>query len=236
MDIQASARRNRKCWAALCVLATTLSSIAAVPPTTRPATRPAEAKEPPLELLLEVGGRSTPIKLDEPAEVQVNGRKVPVRLTAKPYRLFEIEGVRFKYPRHCSFEFNDDDPDATIWTLDGNDNVIMLMRYEQMPTQMVLRAVETAMVEQYKKNLKNRSEVSIRLADRDLKGRRLEIEFADQHLRQDWYAFSASRFSFVLMIQDFPKPDGNPSDETARAVALLKGSFQIKAPATRPKD
>ncbi|MHC4819103.1 MAG: hypothetical protein ACYTF8_13725, partial [Planctomycetota bacterium] len=67
-----------------------------------------EDKEPPQLFLLEVGGRNLPVQLGRPFDVEVDGKTVTMKLHVRPYRVFEAAGVRFRYPRHFTFEYEKD--------------------------------------------------------------------------------------------------------------------------------
>ena len=185
-----------------------------------------ELRPPPLTFVLEVAGTPIPVELDKAFEVNVNGKKVSMKLTAEPFRVFRAAGIHFKYPRDHAFAVDTDSPGVTTWSIDGSDNVITIIKYPKADKESILAEITTTLVQQFGAVNVKQSDVEITLPARRLKGKRLDITLATIQLRQDIYAFSSIQGTIVLVIQDCPNEDGSPSKETVRATKLLRDSFQ----------
>jgi hypothetical protein len=189
-----------------------------------------ESKEPPQIFTLEVEGKRIPVDLDVP--VDLPSKSVPVRvvLRSEPHRQFEAAGVRFRYPRAMGFEADFGDPPVRLWTLDGNDAVLILQHHEaERDPVAALSAVADAMADQYGKALRERVETRLTLGGRELKGTTLRVVLGASPIRQSLYSFKAGRGSIVIVLQDSPKEDGSPSEEFTRLLDMLKASFELPA-------
>jgi hypothetical protein len=193
--------------------------------------------EPPLEFTLEIDGKpvAVPIHLDKPFNPIVNGKKVSMTLSVKPHRLFRHSGVTFQYPQYYVFEADADEGDAPIWTFSGNDNVLILARYPKGDDADHLKSAVDSAVAQYGKPRVKQSDCTLTLDDRKLDGKRLDVRLAEVAIRQELYAFTADRYSFVLIVQDTPEENKQPTEETAAAIKMLEESFKIAKPAEPKK-
>jgi len=181
-----------------------------------------ESAEPHQLFLLEIGERTVPVVLGRPFEVEIDGKTVTMKLHVRPYRVFEAAGVRFRYPRHFTFEY-EKDAGVTQWTFEG-PNTVLTLAAGQDPAEW-LRATEQALLERY--GSPRRSDVELVLAKRRLKGSRLDIRLAGESIRQDLYAFRTDRGTCLLIIQDSLTDQGAPTADTKAAVTLLQQTFEI---------
>lgn len=211
----------------------------------KPKPEPDATEEPPLEFTLDVEGKTVQVRLDEPFQIDAGGKKVSLQLGVKPYRTFFQSGVRFRYPNYYEFEAEADSPEVIMWTLSGNDNALMLFKYPKGDSEATLKSSTDAAIEQYgKKNVKQ-AKCTIKLADQNLSGKRLDITIADATIRQDVYAFTTEGSSFILIVQDSPEDGKKMTEETRDAIKMLQETFefvgttgsQTKAPPKEaPKD
>jgi tetratricopeptide (TPR) repeat protein len=218
------------------------------PASTRPGQRSGAAKkpkkyaEPALEITLETGDGAYDVELDKPFEIGQASRKQKLLLSAKPDRLFRYGGVEFRYPRDFGFEADAEDPSITIWTLDGNDAVIILNLFPgRKDADEVLRQFIEQVSERYGRPNIRASDVSIRLDGADIAGRRLDVTLAAGQFRQEFYVFSGENDVYVLGLQDGLEDDGSPSQEFLKTTDLLKRTFRRteppeSAPTNTPAD
>jgi hypothetical protein len=189
-----------------------------------------ESSEPPLELILETGGKRLDVELNKPFEIAVDHTTLTARLLAKSYRVFDHAGVRFRYPRAYAFEFERDGKELefTTWTLSGNTNRIMLHRFlKYSDHQSFRRKLINSLVQMYQKDNVRLIDTSIALGGQQLKGTRLDIMLVGVRLWQDVFSFSSNEAALVLVIQDSPGDDGHQSQETQEAMQLLAESFRF---------
>jgi hypothetical protein len=87
------------------------------------------------------------------------------------------------------------------------------------------------MVSQYGRGSVKREESRLAVGGRELAGTTLRVSFAGTGLTQAIYSFPAGKGSVVLLLQDCPQEDGNESAEFARALGMLRTTFEFPADA-----
>lgn len=189
----------------------------------QPATAPVE-EEPPMRFTLQIEGKSVPVELDRPFQIDLDNRQIQAQLRAEPTRRFQAGGVSFEYPRHFAFEADRDDPNLTLWTLDGNDGVIMLMRFKVPvePDQLL-----EEFVGQYGKGNVQQGPVRVSLRGQEFEGTRLKITLAGARLHQDVFLLPATGGGLAMIVQDSPDESGNSTDEVREVIRLLEKTFQF---------
>jgi len=192
-----------------------------------PAPAAAPVAEPPLLLEVEVAGNKTAVHLNEPFTVNVAGRPVRMTVTAKPYRVFDRHGVTFHYPRQHAWEYDNSEPGVEIYSLDGQSNVIMLMRYEKEFAADDLREqMAGAMAAQYGLENTKKSPTTLALAGQQRNGTRLDVTLAGERLRQDIYALETRDSAVILVIQDSLSGD-KATAETEGVIQMLQDTLKL---------
>ena len=200
--------------------------------------------EPPLEFELEVGGKAVDVQLDRPATVDVGGKKVEVRLRAKPERLFRGGGVSFRYPRNHGFEVEREpgEDGAVTWTFDGNNNVLILLRNAEPidPDELGADIVQS-MSEQYGQDNTVMAPTKIKLGGREVAGTRVEVKVAanGSRLVQDvfaWQTEAGEGPTYAMILQDTPPEPGATSEETKQVRELLARTFKHDKPAAAREE
>ncbi len=186
---------------------------------------PEEGREPPQLLVLQVEGREIAVQLDKPFAAVIGGNEVKMMLTARPHRLFEAGGVRFKYPRRFTFEYEKDE-DVTTWVFEGPSTTLMLMRFEKEDPKALLKRMADEFG-QIGPNTK-RSDTKLAVGERVFAGRRLDLRVAGVQLRQDLFAFDAGGATYLLMVQDSLTDDGKQTAETRAVLELLGKTLELK--------
>lgn len=197
---------------------------------------PAEDEEPPLEFTLDVDGETVGIQLDRAATLEIGGKQVEVRLTAKPDRLFRGGGISFRYPRDHGFAVERDGAE-TSWTLDGTDNITVLIHYRDgADPDELARATVEAVVAQHGKDKCRTRPSTIALGKHVVEGTRIDIPLDDAMLVQEFFVWRPREGgpTYFLMLQDTPPEPGATSDETKQVRELLGRTFKHDKPA--PKE
>jgi hypothetical protein len=186
------------------------------------------AQEPPRVYRLKVNGKSYPIYLDKNSELLVNGQRWQVKLEADPDRLFEYKGVSFRYPASMNYEKDSSTPGVTIFSLDGNNSVIMLMA----PSSLVrspsfFKDTVTAIKIGYGLGKVSESPYQVKLGAHTLKGVRLQARLVGEVVVQDLLRFTHRGSEYILVLQDSPQGK-QPSRESIEVLKMLQKSFQLK--------
>lgn len=176
-----------------------------------------EEKEPELGYTLLVGDQ--PIRLQPNKETVIAGTftNLHVRLIPEQERHFTYGGLAFKYPAQFGFEADFRTPGLKLWTLRGNDFIIMVQRCDWPgigPGQLV-----SQLKKKYGEAAKT-SKISQRLNGREYSGIRVSVELATIRLFQDVLEIPTDKGSRLLMLQDL-HPDEKVSGEEAKTVLRL---------------
>lgn len=186
-----------------------------------------ENTEPPSLYTITLGDTDVPVLLDRPVDVEVNGAKTRLLLRVKPYRVLDLDGVRFRYPRAMQFKVQTITSSFKMWTLSGNDAVVIVQRGTDADVDEARETVIEEMVARWGTNLQSRDDASMTLAGRKATGERLRITIADQTIEQSVYALDVGSAAFVLILQDSLDDQGKPSEDARRTFGMLRDSFAI---------
>ncbi len=177
---------------------------------------------------LTLDGATHRVEADKPFELQLGGRAVQGRLAILPTRRFDYSGISFDYPRHYAFEVDrSEEPGSTMWTLDGNDVVLMVHRHRTNDTPAAMVEAMAAGIElQLGGDRRPRAATSLQLGDIDAQGARLKLKVASQTLEQVIVAFKRDQDVWVITLQDGLDDNGELSAECRELKVLLEKTFK----------
>jgi hypothetical protein len=186
----------------------------------------AEDKEPELGYTLLVDDQ--PIRLQPNKETVIAGTftNLHVRLIPEQERHFTYGGLSFKYPAHFAFEADFRTPGVKLWTLNGNDFVIMVQKYDDLgigPGQLV-----SQLKKKYGEATKT-SKISHRLNGREYSGIRISVELATIRLFQDVLEIPTEKGSRLLMLQDLHAEEKVSGEEAKTVLRLLNETLKLHA-------
>lgn len=178
------------------------------------ATAPGFAAEPAAQLRVTLDGQELRVESGHPVEVELDGRRVTLRVDELPSRRFTEAGIAFDYPRHLSWE-----AEPGNWTLDGNSAVVMVFsaaKGEAPDPDAVLDGIEQSL-----KAPRRAPRESILLTTRTgaLDGTTMTVTLAGSRLRYEAYQIEGRSHDALLVLQDTLTDSGEAS---AEFVALRK--------------
>lgn len=187
-----------------------------------PAAPVASRVEPPLQLVLEAGGREHPITLDQPLELEAGG-KLSVVLRCRPWRELVLPSLTLRYPREYHFEFKEDGGLAT-WTLSGADTKLLLFHTSVAgrDSAAVARQYADAMKAGLGPTAREEKAPQLVLGREELPGVRLRATLTGKGtaIVQDCHAWATNSVGCtVLVLQHSAEDDGS---EPAESVALRR--------------
>ncbi len=183
-----------------------------------------EGKEPPLICTLTIDGKTHELVPGKPLQLRGTYKNPTVLLETSPTRKFEYGGVEFLYPAAFGWDANIMGPADRIWTLEGNNFVIIVL-----VSSGALTAESQAedMAEQFRKAKPRISDTQRKIGGRSFKGKKLFVKFAGANLTQEIYALPAKTGSRILVLQDCPPDDKPRSAEAEKTLAMLARTFEL---------
>jgi hypothetical protein len=183
----------------------------------------AEDQEPALGYTLRLNNET--VRLVPGKDVQVQGRfeNPTVTLVPDKERLFTHGQVAFKYPSHFAFEADFSTEGIKMWTLDGNNAVIMIHQYESVAMTPKSFSEQLKKIYGEKTKLENKTYTFNR---QKYSGVRVHATLAQQKIIQDVLALPTKKGSRLLILQDNATEDG-VSDESKRVLKLLDETLKL---------
>lgn len=185
-----------------------------------------ETTEPSLTFSLTIGDQTVAIAEGEPTQLEGNFADPSVTLDIEPYRTFNLRGVRFDYPRHFTWEADLTDPNVAIWTLSGATYKIMFFAFHDNTTAAdIVDSLEANFSGQGAEVTKK--PCKIMLEGNMIDGTQLDLTLVGNKLVDQVYALpSAGTMSRLVIFQDTPNENGQPSDEAVEALKRFTASFK----------
>ncbi|MFK7787602.1 MAG: hypothetical protein AB8B56_20940 [Crocinitomicaceae bacterium] len=154
--------------------------------------------------------------LSEGEELEVESTRISVKLA--DHKTFDIDYLSFNYPSHFSPEY-EKDVGYQNWILNGNDFVIM---YFEIDAYTELDDFVDELVGQFGKSNCRVEKTSVKLGDKILDGKRINISLVGQKLTLDFLEVgvsdSTSRF---IAFQDTKNDDGSDSEESSKTLKMI---------------
>ncbi len=194
-----------------------------------------ESAEPSITYTLKINQET--VSLTPGQSQEVKGAYVNPRITldVAPSRRFPYAGLAFSYPAAYGFEADVSDPQSRIWTLDGNNVVIMVFAFaeEVTPESLARSTAESLGFENPEVK-----PVNITLGGEKLTGSAIRVVFGTEQISQQFIGLPTDAgVSRVLVLQDSPQDSGEPSDEFQSTLELLQSSLTLtsnRSPAEKP--
>ena len=183
-----------------------------------------ETKEPEVAYTLHINGKSVRIEAGKEVEMKGEFKDLKIELVRDKSKKFDFGGVEFEYPVHMAFAAELDD-DLKIWTLDGNEMILM---YYQFPNQkMSGQEFAESIATQYGKDA-TIVPTKIKLNGVEYQCSRLNITLAGVKLHQTVFSLPSEKGSRLFMIQDNEREEGENEEESVEIMKLLESTFKVK--------
>jgi hypothetical protein len=193
----------------------------------QPAPQGTRLAEPQQEFVLQANGKECELRIGLPTELpkEFAGQKVTLRV--RPTRLFDYQGLRFRYPQSYRWEYESKESGGQFVTLAGHTNVLQLSVYnDRVEAGSLVDSMARAIAAQ----MGTKTETSTcELSGKDkrvLKGQRLSLTVAGQKSTQEVYAMRLGDEVVALVVQDTCSEDGKPDPETTRLLDLFADSLE----------
>jgi hypothetical protein len=164
------------------------------------------AAEPPARLGLEIGGTTIEVDAGQKFNLVVDGKSQAARIVELPTRRFDEGGIRFDYPRHFAWEH---DP-PSMWTLDGNNAVLILTRAERADGSTAADVLDGMADSLGGKRRATYRKVSLDTRQGRLEGLEATVDVRGFGSRNEAYVLERGDVFAVLILQD--SSDGDAAD------------------------
>ncbi|MBA3315637.1 MAG: hypothetical protein M3552_12760 [Planctomycetota bacterium] len=193
------------------------------------------ADEPKLEISISIDGKTVDAVFDEPVTATIDGQPHVVKLTAKPTRLFSKANVEFRYPSYFTYEFDNETPRVTIYTVEGRESTLMLQIFDQagLTSTEAMNSVASELRSAFGDSFAGVNEIETRLGGKNVRGRRITANFAGQQLHQD--VFPLAGVTGIFMHQRVANADSEVAAEVKSVEQLLNETFRVKTSAAKRK-
>lgn len=202
-----------------CVLASVGLLVALASPTIA-----GKEKEPPLQLRIEIDGKTWSAQEGEPLVIPGTLTDPKIRISVEPYRKFSAAGLSFSYPASFAFEDDLEGESFKQWSLDGSNVVIMVQAYA---TDVALNDFVESVVEEFGKDNCTTSAHEDDLVADSRTMIRLRLRVLGQVLAYDIHRVESRNGTRFLVIQDVLGDAGKPSEEAGRVRAMIKKTLVV---------
>jgi len=180
---------------------------------------------PPLLLDLQLGDRSIPAELDRPVTIDAPGGPLTFTIRARPYRVLEAQGVRFRFPADYTYR-HETTPSFTKWILSGDRAKVMLFHYTgRQEPDALCTAIARDMVRRNGPHVQTtQTPAEIVLAGEKVHGVHLVAPLVGgvPPVTTDVFVFVKGQTAYSLLLQDVGEAG---TDEGQAARKLLEDSF-----------
>ncbi|HNX77008.1 MAG TPA: hypothetical protein PLM07_17255 [Candidatus Rifleibacterium sp.] len=185
-----------------------------------------ESREPADTFKLSIDGNEYQIVPEKSLEVTCKGEKLPVLLTVEPLKNFNYGGIELKYPRNYTFEADLSEKEVSLWSLSGNQFVLMIQKY---PAEMNHQIMASMLLPRFGEKNSSLEPCRAELNGSETAGTRLITTIGDSTITQEIYSFKVEGGSLLLILQDTIGSKGEKSEEGAKFRELLKTTLKFAA-------
>lgn len=190
---------------------------------------PKDSTEPQRQYQVDIDGQAFDLPLNQPTEINLNGKAHRVTLRVKPYVKFVYNGVAFEVPQQFSYTLDDSDPLLKMWDISSGDASLMLQSYEQdMSAQMLAAMLVPGIKSQFQGLQVGEEPVAFKYGNNQtLQGTRLSINLPDVIILQEIYVFEHREKSYALILQDAREFNRGASKEYTQVYKHLQESLKL---------
>ena len=192
-----------------------------------PARQGTRLVEPQQVFVLAGNGKECELRIGEPVSLPKEFENQKVTLRVRPTRLFDYQGLRFRYPQNFSWYYEASESGAEFVTLSGRTTVLQLSFYnDRVTAASLLESTTRAIADKAGPKSVTKVAVLIGNANRLIEGKRVEVTVAGQTSTQDVFALRLGDMAVTLVVQDTLTEKGKPDPETEALLKILSDSLE----------
>ena len=185
---------------------------------------PANSAEVTESYEVTISGQKIIVDSETTTNAVVDGKKLSIRVRELLFKKFDDGNISFMFPARHAVEKKQVAGD-TSWTLDGQDNIIMIHRVKDADfAKTVLKELKS----EYGQDSKV-EDCQCWFGSKKISGQKITAKFAGQKVVQEFFnlpSSSSSSVNYVFVIQDSNETE---SDETRMVKRKLKETFHMNS-------
>ena len=193
-----------------------------------PVTQGTRLAEPPQDFVLQANGKELELRIGQPVELpkEFSGQKVTLRV--RPTRLFDYQGLRFRYPQAYTWHLEALEDGGNRVTFSGVGNVLVLHVFPaKMEADLVAKRSAEATAEGWgAKSQVTKCEIAGKEKTRNLLGYRVRGMSGGEDRTQEFYGIPLGGETAMLVVQDIRTDAGELDPETKAMLDLLRESLE----------
>ncbi len=170
-----------------------------------------------------LNGQKFIVNTESTTNVVVESKKLALSVRETPLKKFSDENLSFSFPAAHAV-LKEEEADITTWTLDGQDNVLMVYKIKDMDPAEFVEEMTKSLKETYGRKTKQTS-CKGAFGNETLDGQRITATLAGETITQEIFGLKAGTAGYVLIIQDSGEKE---SVETQSVKKILKDTFTRK--------
>ncbi|MEO6253753.1 MAG: hypothetical protein ABIO79_10625 [Ferruginibacter sp.] len=181
------------------------------------------AKEPKTNLEVTINGKKMIVTEEETFIVDSTLVKPSISIKLSAFKKFDISAISFDYPKHLSFEF-EQDYGYKNWTLSGNSFTVMVF---EMDAKTTLNSIMAEMIKKFGKKNTVIEDFEKELGGRKFDGKKLTVSLVGQKLEMECYEILLDDYkSRFIYFQDLITDNQN-SDEYLQGLSKIRSSIKF---------
>lgn len=183
-------------------------------------------KNPMQIAYLTVDGKEHEIVVGEEARISIGDKEHSVIIALDPYCLFQNAGLKFKFPSRMYYSIDESTPNLTLWSIDGDNAVIMVQRYKiPVSEAIILESIKNQYLQM--KATVELEDIKFKGAKTVLDGKRMKAEWGDTSIYQELYFMKMKGSTVLLIFQDTLDEHGENSREFADLIKTVSASLAL---------
>jgi len=185
-----------------------------------------ETQPPPLRIELQIDGKSHQLVEGQKASIQIGDQKHEVLARSMPTRTFHAAGLAFDYAAGMSFEYeNDEELGMRLWTLTGNDTVVMVYEFDEGSANGMAREILQATVDELADG--KTEAIELRVGGKAQKAYKAAVSFDGEPMTFFTFGARAGDRCCVVMVQDSSGEADTLAAETRQMMQRIDKTFRI---------
>jgi hypothetical protein len=182
------------------------------------------SNEPKASFELTINGKKYELSENEPLKLDTTFSKPTISIKMADYKKFDNSGISFQYPKHMSYQF-EQDYGYKLWTFNGNDLVVMLFEIEAKTT---LESLTEELVKKFGKQNCTVTGFQRELGHKKCAGNKITVTLIGEKLTIDCYEVKLDDFKSRFIYFQNTLKDGAIQKESTDGLNTINSTIKFK--------